>query len=290
MHTWGLRQPAGSNGGTMISSDFFSSARPIVMGIINMTPDSFSDGGMFDSADDAVACARKMVEDGADIIDIGGESTRPDAAPVGEEEELARVIPIVETLARTVTVPISIDTTKAHVAREALSAGAVIVNDISALRFDEAMTELIADNGAYLVLMHMQGIPGTMQKNPIYRNVVGEVYSFLDERIRYAELHGIAKDKIIVDPGIGFGKTPLHNLSILKHIARFHNLECPVMVGASRKSLIGAVTGNPVDNRLFGTASIVAHCVIERVQVHRVHDVGEMRQVCDMAAAIRDSA
>ncbi|MFC1512149.1 dihydropteroate synthase [Candidatus Latescibacterota bacterium] len=269
--------------------DFFSSTRPLVMGIINVTPDSFSDGGLFTTADDAVACALKMVEDGADIIDIGGESTRPDAMPVGEEEELKRVMPVIDQLARSVTVPLSIDTTKARVAREALDAGASIVNDVSALRFDAAMAKLVAQNGAFVILMHMQGTPGTMQKKPSYRNVVEEVFSFLDERIRSAESFGIPKDRIVIDPGIGFGKTVEHNLSLLKHIARFHDLGCPMMVGVSRKSLIGAVTGMPVNARLFGTASIVAHCVMEGIQVHRVHDVREMRQVCDMAVAIRDS-
>ncbi len=268
--------------------DYLSSIKPLIMGILNVTPDSFSESGLYETAEDAQAHALAMIGDGADIIDIGGESSRPGAEPVSEQEELGRVMPVIEALAGNVTVPLSIDTIKAGVAREALKAGVSIVNDISALRLDPEMVGTVRDYGAQVVLMHMQGTPRTMQKNPTYQNVVEDVFSFLEERIAFAGNHGIPREKIIVDPGIGFGKTLEHNLSLLKHVSRFHDLGCPVLVGASRKGMIGLVTGMPVGSRQFGTAAIVAHCVRERVQIHRVHDVRGMRQVCDMAAAIRD--
>ena len=260
------------------------------MGILNVTPDSFSEGGLFGTTETAFAHALKMADDGADIIDIGGESSRPGAEPVSEQQELGRVMPVIELLAGKVEVPLSIDTSKAGVAREALRAGVSIVNDISALRFDPAMAETVRETGAHVVLMHMQGMPRTMQRNPSYRDVVEEILTFLRERRDFAESQGIPREKIIVDPGIGFGKTLEHNLTILKQVSRFHELGCLVLVGASRKSMIGFITGMPAASRQFGTAAVVAHCVMEGVQIHRVHDVREMRQVCDMSAAIRDTA
>jgi len=257
------------------------------MGVLNITPDSFYPGSRFPDRDRAVGKALEMVEDGADMIDIGGESSRPDAVQITEDEELARVIPIIERLKPKIAVPISIDTYRARVAARALEAGAAMVNDISALRFDRDMAEIIASKGASVVLMHMQGNPRTMQKNPHYEHVVEEVLDFLKDRTGFAVSQGIPKERILVDPGIGFGKTLEHNCAILKQVSRFHETGCAVLIGASRKSMIHAITGAPVEERIWGTAAIVAHCVFNGIEVHRVHDVGAMRQVCDVAAAIR---
>ncbi len=257
------------------------------MGVLNITPDSFFDGGKHFNRQSAIKHAFEIVENGADIIDIGGESSRPGAEPVSEEEELSRVIPVIETVASEISIPISIDTCKANVARKALTAGAVIVNDISALRFDPGMHEVIKNYDAYIVLMHMLGNPRNMQKNPVYENVVDDIISFLRIRIDYALEHGIPKNRIIVDPGIGFGKTLEHNLEILRNTERFNELGYPVLIGVSRKSMIGMVTGVPVKERIWGTAAITAYCVIKGIAIHRVHDVKAMRQVCDVSAAIK---
>ena len=264
--------------------------RPLVMGILNVTPDSFSDGGSYGSVDNAVDRARAMIEEGADIIDIGGESTRPGSLPVDISEERRRVMPVIERIAAVSKVPMSIDTTKSVIAAEAVAAGAVMVNDISALGTGPDMTAVVRETGAYVVLMHMRGTPTNMQDDPSYVDVVGEVYDFLSRRAEAALNGGIAADRIIVDPGIGFGKTLAHNLALLQRVARFRELGYPVLVGASRKGMIGTVTGAPVSGRVFGTAAIVAHCVLNGVAIHRVHDVRAMREVCDMAAAIRDVA
>ena len=264
-----------------------SDSRPLIMGVVNITPDSFFDGGKYFNKKHAIKHAIEMVENGADIIDIGGESSRPGAEPVSEEEELARVLPVIEAIASKISVPISIDTYKADVAERALDAGAVMVNDISALRFDPGMPEVIKKYDAYIVLMHMLGEPRTMQKNPVYENVVDDIMTFLRTRIEYALKHGISKDRIIVDPGIGFGKTLEHNLKILRNGECFNELGYPVLIGASRKSMIGMITGAPVEERIWGTAAITSHCVIKGIAIHRVHDVKEMRQVCDVAATIR---
>lgn len=268
----------------------YPSGRPSLMGILNVTPDSFSDGGSHADVKAAGDHARRMIDEGADSIDVGGESSRPGALPVSCDEELRRVIPVIEALAGTIDVPLSIDTTKAVVAREACRAGASIINDISALRHDPDMADVAAEADAIVVLMHMQGTPGTMQQNPEYVNVVDDIIRFLDERIDVAEQAGISRDRIIIDPGIGFGKTLEHNLTILHDIRRFHELGCPVLIGASRKGMIGSITGEPVSQRTFGTAAIVAHGVLNGVQMHRVHDVKAIRQVCDMLAAIGQQA
>ena len=264
-----------------------SDSRPLIMGVLNVTPDSFFDGRKYFNRQRAIKHAIEMVKDGADIIDIGGESSRPGAESINEEEELARVIPVIEAVASEISIPISIDTCKADVARKALNVGAVIVNDISALRFDPGMCEVIKNYDAYIVLMHMLGNPRNMQKNPIYENVVDDIISFLRTRIEYALEHGIPKNRIIVDPGIGFGKTLEHNLDILRNSERFNELGYPVLIGASRKSMIGMITGAPVEERIWGTAAITSHCVINGIAIHRVHDVKAMRQVCDVSAAIR---
>lgn len=271
-----------------VGGKWFDGARPLLMGILNVTPDSFSDGGRFLDSERAVDHARKLAEDGADMLDIGGESSRPGADPVGTEAELARVIPVVEAAARALRIPISVDTTKAEVAERALDAGAVMVNDISALRFDARMVDVVASHGASVVLMHMQGAPRTMQVSPRYERVVEDILAFLREQIEFATGRGIPKGGIIVDPGIGFGKTLAHNLEILRNADRFHETGCPVMIGASRKKMIELLTGAPVEERDWGTAALTAWCVIKGVDIQRVHDVKAMRQVCSVAAALRD--
>lgn len=256
-----------------------------VMGILNTTPDSFSDGGRFYDPDDAVKQGIDMASDGADIIDVGGESTRPGAAPVTAEEEMERVLPVIESLAAEIQIPISIDTTKSIVAEAALQAGASIVNDVSALRFDPALGEVVANFGAGLVLMHMLGEPRTMQENPVYSDVVAEVKETLEGRVEQARAFGIAPEAIAVDPGIGFGKTREHNLTLLKYVSEFSG-DHPVVVGPSRKSFIGATLDLPVGERLEGTAATIAWAVAEGVQVVRVHDVKEIVRVVRMVEAI----
>jgi len=258
------------------------------MGILNVTPDSFSDGGKYFSVENAVKRGMEMVEEGADILDIGGESTRPNSESIPVEEELRRTIPVIEQLARNISVPISIDTTKSKVAEEALNAGATIVNDISGLTFDEKMVKVVARNRATLVVMHIQGNPKTMQQNPHYENVVEEVKSFLYKSISKAKSNGISQ--IFIDPGIGFGKTLEHNLSLLKNLNEFASLGCPILVGTSRKSFIGKLTNDMnTDKRLEGTAASVALSIANGANVVRVHDVKEMKKVVLVADAIKYS-
>lgn len=264
--------------------------RPLVMGVLNITPDSFYAGSRYYEKGPAVEKGIEMAEAGADILDIGGESSRPGADRVTENDELARVIPVIESLTAHIAIPVSIDTCRSKVAAEALNAGAVIVNDISALQFEQEMAGIVESSGASVVLMHMQGTPRTMQKKPQYGDVVEEILGFLNDRVDFAVGCGIPKEKIIVDPGIGFGKTLDHNLMLLNNAGRFHETGCAVLIGASRKSMIGAITGTPAEERIWGTAAITACCVLENVEIHRVHDVGAMRQVCDVAAAIRSES
>lgn len=261
--------------------------RTLLMGIVNVTPDSFSDGGAFAESDDAVKHGLRLLSDGADIIDIGGESTRPGSDPVPEEEELSRVIPVVERLhAESPDAGLSIDTRKPAVAAAALSAGAVIVNDVAAATAP-GMLDVVRETGAGLVLMHMLGDPKTMQVEPRYEDVVGEVRSFLAGRIGAAVASGIARDRLCVDPGIGFGKTLQHNLQLLRAIGSFHELGVTVMVGVSRKRFIGELTGvpDPVE-RLEGTAGAVAWCASQGADVLRVHDVKPMAEVVRIVDAI----
>jgi dihydropteroate synthase len=278
----------------------WDSTRTLIVGVLNVTPDSFSDGGKFADADRAVEHAREMARAGADIIDVGGESTRPGAVPVSAEEELRRVMPVVERLSvepgvRSLPL-ISVDTTKAVVAERALAAGARIVNDISALRFDARMVDVAGNAGAGLVLMHMQGTPQTMQRAPRYDDVVAEVRAFLAERVAFAEAHGVKKSQIAVDPGIGFGKTVAQNLQLLAQLEELTSLGCPVLVGMSRKSFIGKVLAVPEagsargpDERLWGTAATVAWAVAHGAHIVRVHDVAEMADVVRMVEAIRQA-
>ncbi len=261
--------------------------RTHIMGILNITPDSFSDGGEFIDHKRALTHAHQMVEEGVDIIDVGGESTRPGAKPVSLEEELKRVIPLIEKLASQVEVPISIDTTKAGVAKEALKAGAVMINDISALRFDPEMAPLAAEYGTPVVLMHMKGFPQTMQQHVTYDSLMPEIFSFLKERIAYAESAGIDSAKIIVDPGIGFGKSvPDGNLEIIKHLSLLKNLGKPILVGPSRKAFIGSVLELGVEEREEGTAAAVALAVSHGAHMVRVHDIKKMKRVVKMVDAI----
>jgi dihydropteroate synthase len=265
-------------------------SRTHIMGILNVTPDSFSDGGQYVDAERALSHAREMAAAGADIIDIGGESTRPGAEPLNEEEELRRIIPVIERLSRELSVPISVDTYKSSVARKAIEAGAVIVNDISGLRFSSDMASVVAESGAAVVIMHMKGAPRDMQLNPAYDDVIGEVMSYLDEGIELAVKAGVDRGKILIDPGIGFGKTIEHNLVILNRLEEFRALGRPILLGASRKKFIGTVLGIPAtEQRIDGTAATVAIGIERGARVVRVHDVARMAQVARMTDAILKS-
>ncbi|MFA6012037.1 MAG: dihydropteroate synthase [Desulfobacteraceae bacterium] len=249
-----------------------------VMGILNVTPDSFSDGGRFFKASQAIDQAHKMVEQGADIIDIGGESTRPYSDAVPAEEEIRRVVPVIRELAKTIPVPISIDTNKALVAEQAIAAGASIVNDVSAMEMDTDMARVVAENKVPVILMHMRGLPRTMQVNPHYDDVVSEIIVYLENVIRKAEEQGIHKSMIIADPGIGFGKTIEHNFRLLKHLSEFKRLDVPILVGSSRKAFIrktlGAAEGKDLSREIeIGTQATVSAAVIGGAHIVRVHDV-----------------
>jgi dihydropteroate synthase len=265
--------------------------QPQVMGILNLTPDSFSDGGRY--ADDAVAAAAAgvaMAADGAAIVDVGGESTRPGSVTVWEGDEIARVEPVIRTMAAG-GVAISIDTRKAAVMESALAAGATLVNDVSALKFDDRSIEVVARAGCAVALMHHQGNPQTMQSDPRYGDVLLEVYDWLEERVAAAEAAGIARDRIIVDPGIGFGKTLRHNLALLNGLALFHGLGCAVLLGASRKRIVGALSGEaPVEKRLGGSVALALAGAAQGVQLLRVHDVFETVQALRVWRGQRDEA
>jgi dihydropteroate synthase len=261
-------------------------SRTLIMGILNVTPDSFSDGGRFFDRDAAVEQGLRLAEQGADIIDVGGESTRPGSDPVPPEEELRRVIPVIEALSREIQVPISIDTQKAGVAARAIEAGASIVNDISALRADPQMASVVAQSGVAVVLMHMKGTPKDMQLNPVYDDLMGEIVGFLRERIEFAQRNGIPQDKIIIDPGIGFGKTVEHNLQIIRDLNTLRALGRPIMLGTSRKSFIGRILNVGVDEREEGTAATVALGIWNGANLVRVHNVAKMKEVVRMVDAI----
>ena len=259
-----------------------------MMGVLNVTPDSFSDGGEFFDSEKAVEHGLKMAADGAAIIDVGGESTRPGSDPVSVDEQIQRVVPVIEALCKKTDVPVSIDTYKFEVAKAAVEAGAGIINDITALG-DERMGELAAERQVPVVLMHMQGTPATMQIEPEYDDVVGEVLEFLLNRAKRAEKSGISKDMIFIDPGIGFGKTSEHNLSLLGNIDKFVAAGYRILVGASRKRFIGKITGKETPaERIFGTAATVALCAMAGVSIVRVHDVAEMADVIKVANAVND--
>lgn len=260
---------------------------PRLMGILNVTPDSFSDGGLFNAPDAALAQARAMAADGADILDIGGESTRPGAAFVDADEETARTAPVIKALRAEVTTPISIDTRKAAVAQAALDAGADLVNDVAAFTFDPAMAEVTAQAGAPCCLMHAQGDPATMQDAPRYDDVTLDVYDFLESRVQVAEAAGIRRSRIIVDPGIGFGKTLDHNLTLLKNLSIFHSLGCGVLLGASRKRFIGTIGNAPeARDRMPGSVAIALHGVRQGMQMLRVHDTKATKQAINLHMAV----
>jgi len=258
------------------------------MGVLNVTPDSFSDGGKFSTLDTATAQAEQMARDGADLIDIGGESTRPGSETVGADEQIRRVVPIIQAVRKHLDIAVSIDTTLAQVAQAALEAGADIINDISAGLGDSAMLRLAGARRVPIVLMHMQGTPRTMQQSPSYENVVHDVTEFLQQRIIAAQSEGIAADRILIDPGIGFGKTMEHNLTLLQRLRELTALGRPMVVGTSRKSFIGKITSEPDPHqRLFGTAATVAWSVANGADIVRVHDVRPMMQVVRMVTAIQ---
>ncbi|MEO0279061.1 MAG: dihydropteroate synthase [candidate division WOR-3 bacterium] len=258
--------------------------KTLIMGILNVTPDSFYDGGKYNLIDRALRRAEEILSEGADIIDIGGESTRPGSDPVSVHEEMERVLPVIEKL-KDFPIPISIDTYKSEVAEEACKLGATIINDISGLQFDSRIAEIAKKYDTYLIIMHIKGTPKNMQKDPHYEDVVSEIIEFLKKQSDYALEKGIPKDKIIIDPGIGFGKTLEHNLTILKNLGEFRKLNFPILIGHSRKSMIGALLGGVApEERLFGTLGVSAYLISKRVDIIRVHDVKphfELRKVLE---------
>ncbi len=261
-------------------------SRALIMGIVNVTPDSFSDGGQHCTTDAAVAHALQLVRDGADLLDIGGESSRPGAEPVSLDEELRRVIPVVEQLAKATPVPISVDTVKPEVARQALASGACIINDITALQ-DREMAAVVREFGAGVILMHMQGTPQTMQTNPNYRDVAADVGAFLERRMQSLVQQGIAVETIALDPGIGFGKTHEHTLEQIRRLQEFQRFGRPVCLGVSRKGFIGIITGRPRNGRTVGSVAVACHALAHgAAQIIRVHDVAEHRDAVRVFAAL----
>ena len=246
--------------------------RPYVMGIVNVTPDSFSDGGKFSSTDIAVAHALELITEGADILDIGGESTRPGATPVSLDEELSRVIPVIQALKPLVRIPLSIDTYKPEVMRAAIAAGADVVNDVRALQEDGAL-EVVANSNAGICLMHMQGTPQTMQLDPTYDNVVMEVKQFLIDRLHAVLAHGIARERVLLDPGFGFGKRTVHNIALIQHLDKFVDLGQPLLVGLSRKAVLGAIVGGDEQQRLHAGIAASVISAMKGAKILRVHDV-----------------
>lgn len=266
-------------------SRFLDLSRPQVMGILNVTPDSFSDGGRFNRLDEALRHAAAMTAAGATLIDVGGESTRPGALPVSEAEELERVVPVVERIARELDVVVSVDTSTAAVMREAAAAGAGLLNDVRSLQRPGAL-QAAAQSGLPVCLMHMRGEPGTMQDDPSYADIHAEVHDFLLERMAVCEAAGIARERIVLDPGFGFAKTLEHNLRLFQQLQRLHALGRPLLVGVSRKSMIGKVLDREVDQRLPGSLALAALAVAKGAQIIRVHDVAETVDVVRMIAAV----
>jgi len=271
--------------------------RTCIMGVLNVTPDSFSDGGKFFSLDEAVDQGYKLFEDGADILDIGGESTRPFSNPVSEEEEILRVVPVIERLSKRISIPISIDTTKAGVAEQAIKAGASMINDVSSLRFDPKMASLAADYAVPVILMHMLGNPKTMQIEPTYDDLVGEIKAFFENAMDQAENKGISRSKIIIDPGIGFGKTIGHNLLLIQRLHEFKSLKVPIMIGTSRKAFIRNLlkdnTGEEINADAAivesGTQASVTAAILNGAHIVRVHDVANTRATVKITDAIKNA-
>ncbi len=271
--------------------------RTCIMGVLNVTPDSFSDGGKFFTFDDAVVQGYKLFEDGADILDIGGESTRPFSDPVSEEEEILRVVPLIERLSKHISIPISIDTTKAGVAEQAIKAGASIINDISSLRFDPKMVDVAVDYGVPVILMHMLGNPKTMQIEPEYDDLITEIKAFLEDAIDRAENRGISRSKIIIDPGIGFGKTFGHNLLLIQRLQELKTLNAPILIGTSRKAFIRNILKDKTDKDInpdsaiveTGTQASVAAAVLNGAHIVRVHDVVNTRVTLKIIDAVKNA-
>lgn len=282
--------------GTTVSADstvfrfrggaFDLSPRTHVIGILNVTPDSFSDGGRFSDPDSALRRAEKMIGEGADMIDVGGESTRPFSEPVDEATEMKRVVPVIAAITKRFDTPVSVDTYKASVAAAAIDAGARVINDVSALRFDEKMGEVAAKHKTGIILMHMKGAPRRMQENPQYVDVVAEIRVFLSAALKRARSHGIGFEHVMLDPGIGFGKKLEHNLTILRNLSELSDLGRPVLVGPSRKAFIGLLTNRPVDERLSGTLAAVVTSVLNGASAVRVHDVAEAKDAVAVADAV----
>jgi dihydropteroate synthase len=264
--------------------------RTLLMGVLNVTADSFTDGGKYLHPEAALAQARRIIAAGADLLDIGAESTRPYADPVPLDLELQRVIPVIEQIRSLSDVPISIDTYKAEVARQAIAAGADIINDVSALRFDEKMVEVAAATGVPVILMHMHGTPRDMQTAPHYDSLFSEIIAFLEQRVQFAMANGVDRHQILVDPGIGFGKTVSHNLLLVRDLERFHVLDRPILLGASRKRFIGAILQRDVDDREVGSGVVHSLAIAAGVHVLRVHDVAFHRQVAVLGDCLRAGA
>ena len=281
---------------TFLTLDQFKSwcqnlERPtLVMGILNVTPDSFSDGGKFYSTNDAFNHALKMIQDGADIIDIGGESTRPGADSLDEDEEMSRIIPVIQALRKESDILLSIDTYKSSVAEKAIEAGANIINDISGLCFDPKMVSLVADKNVPVVIMHIKGTPKTMQENPVYGDLIGELKAFFLKQIQLAKKNGVKQSQMILDPGIGFGKKYDDNFTILNQLNEICNLGYPVMIGPSRKSFIGQTLDLPPGDRVEGTAAAVSAGILNGARIVRVHDVKAMKRVVTITEKIRTAA
>jgi len=281
---------------TFLTLDQFKSwcqnlERPtLVMGILNVTPDSFSDGGKFYSTNDAFNHALKMIQDGADIIDIGGESTRPGADSLDDDEEISRIIPVIQALRKESDILLSIDTYKSSVAEKAIEAGANIINDISGLCFDPKMVSLVADKNVPVVIMHIKGTPKTMQENPVYGDLIGELKAFLLKQIQLAKKNGVKQSQMILDPGIGFGKKYDDNFTILNQLNEICNLGYPVMIGPSRKSFIGQTLDLPPGDRVEGTAAAVSAGILNGARIVRVHDVKAMKRVVTITEKIRTAA
>jgi dihydropteroate synthase len=285
-----LSGPAGMPSRRQIWADLLAAPRPLIMGVLNITPDSFADGGRFFDHTAALAQARTLVAAGADILDIGGESTRPFADTVPLEEELRRVLPVIAAIAPEINIPISIDTYKAAVARAALEAGATLINDISALNFDPDMASLAAEYQAPVVLMHMQGTPRDMQRQPHYDDLLGEIRAFFQERLEFAVSQGIPADLLVLDPGIGFGKNEAHNLEILNRLDVFLDLGAPLLIGPSRKAFLGRITGQPAgEERDIGTLAALAMSVLRGARIVRTHNVAYARQFLAVLTAIRSA-
>ncbi len=272
---------------TIRDQSFVWGKQTYLMGVLNITPDSFSDGGDYNQLDAALNRARDFVTAGADILDVGGQSTRPGAKPIALETELERVIPIIKAIRKELNVPISVDTTRSAIAQQAIAAGADLVNDISGGRFDPEMLPTVAELGIPIVLMHIRGTPETMQQLTDYDDLIGEIYEVLQERIRVAQQAGIARSRIIIDPGIGFGKTPEQNLELLRNLSEFQSLQVPLLVGTSRKRFIGTILNqSDPKKRVWGTAATCCGAIAQGADILRVHDVAEMKDVCQVADAI----